>query len=501
MFYRIRNNIIILLLAVLASGSFKEVKAQGVVSLGNEIKSEDSTLNLDIPDEMAIFGDDSASKPKAAKTAAGDGPLPLPAHLTGGKPAIPDGKASSGNGPLPLPANLTGNSDTENGPLPLPAALTGRSSEPSLDVPAAFMPKASSSLGMSTTSQTSILSSDDLLNDPIFSQASDLEKQTTLLNLELRKERVKNEIEAIKKQRQQAIEDEKDKQEAKVKAKIEWEKAQEQKVIQEQQKLRELDLEFEKLRQERLLNSYKNKMLEEHQKWIAASGDMHGQIRDLRKERQDVISDTKNKLENIKNMANLAKIKVAEAKGEYKREISDLQTQISILKARIDAQEKEIKAREMEKQNPFAEDGSTPAETDDTVKEAAAIVEEIKAPEAQLSDMYAVMEIRGQGGELIAKIMNQNGANFFVKKGTALQSGHIIDEIAPTYVTATKNGIKDYLYFSAGGIVPLEPKQDLTTLHKSTEEGAEEAAPEEVGGRSLVSSVGVPGLGGQMIGR
>lgn len=498
MFYRIENNLAVLLLALLISGNLSEAKAQGVVSLGNEIKSEDNTLNLAIPNEDAIFGDDGNSanaKPKSVKNI--DGPLPLPASITGAKP-VADNKKPSGDGPLPLPASITGgaNSKSSDGPLPLPASITGKASN-ALDIPEPFMPKASSNLGKLGATQPSTLTSDDLLNDPIFSQASDLEKQTTLLNLELRKEKVKNEIEAIKKQRQQAIEDEKDKQAAKEKAKIEWEKAQEQKVIQEQQKLRELDIDFEKLRQERLLNAYKNKMLEEHQKWVVLNGEMLEQLDNMKKDQKDVISDAKNKLENIKNMANLAKIKIAEAKGEYKREISDLQTQVSILKARIDAQEKELQARELEKQNPFAEGAENP-EAAEVPEEN--IVEEIEVPEAQLSDMYAVMEIRGQGGELIAKIMNQNGANFFVKKGTALQSGHIIDEIQPTYVTATKNGIKDYLYFSAGGIVPLEPKQDLTSINKVSDVSSDEM-PEEGEARSFVTSDGVPGLGGQMIGR
>ena len=86
---------------------------------------------------------------------------------------------------------------------------------------------------------------------------SDLEKQTTLLNLELRREKVRNEIEALKNQRKQAYQQEIEKEEAKRKAQIEWEKEQEQKVIQEQQKLRELDIKFEQLRQEKLLNEYK----------------------------------------------------------------------------------------------------------------------------------------------------------------------------------------------------------------------------------------------------
>lgn len=99
-----------------------------------------------------------------------------------------------------------------------------------------------------------------------------------MLNLELRREKVKNEIEAIKNQRKEALEKEKEKEEAKRKARIEWEKAQEQKVVQEQQKLRELDIAFEKLRQEKLLNSYKNKMLEINQQWIKKNAALYEQM-------------------------------------------------------------------------------------------------------------------------------------------------------------------------------------------------------------------------------
>jgi hypothetical protein len=67
-----------------------------------------------------------------------------------------------------------------------------------------------------------------------------------------------------------------------------------------------------------------------------------------------------------------------------------------------------------------------------------------------------VTEIRGQGGEMVAKLINKNGTAFYVKKGTALQSGHVIGEITSTYVTAEKAGDKNYLYFAAGGILPAE---------------------------------------------
>ena len=70
--------------------------------------------------------------------------------------------------------------------------------------------------------------------------------------------------------------------------------------------------------------------------------------------------------------------------------------------------------------------------------------------------LYAVTEIRGKGAELIAKLLNKSGTTFYVKKGTSLQSGHVIKDITPTYVMAEKDGEKSYLYFAAGGILPSE---------------------------------------------
>ena len=144
----------------------------------------------------------------------------------------------------------------------------------------------------------------------------------------------------------------------------------------------------------------------------------------------------------------------------------------------------------MEKQNPFADESA----------EAAAVVNQHldnADTDNKLSDMYAVMEIRGQGGELIAKLLNQDGTPFYVKKGTSLQSGHVIDEITSTYVRADKNGMKDYLYFAAGGILPLEPiKSDIKSNIKDTA-GQEAAAPR----MEFITSDGVPGLGRDMIAR
>ncbi|MBR1949067.1 MAG: hypothetical protein IKA30_04675, partial [Alphaproteobacteria bacterium] len=99
----------------------------------------------------------------------------------------------------------------------------------------------------------------------------------------------------------------------------------------------------------------------------------------------------------------------------------------------------------------LAADGAEPVETD-------------------LTKMYGVTEIRGKGDELVARLVNQSGTAFYVKKGTKLQSGHVVDKITTTYVMADKNGDRQYLYFSAGGILPTEVTGlDVTKLGESEE--------------------------------
>lgn len=335
-----------------------------------------------------------------------------------------------------------------------------------------------------------LLGADDVeIDDEVFFRMSDLEKQTALLNLELRREKVKNEIEAIKNQRKQAVVQEKEKAEEKRRKQIEWEKNQEQKVLQEQQELRELDIQFEKIRQEKLLNAYKNDMLSAHQDWIEHEGGLYKQIDDLRKQKQGILDDTKNKLSSIK--ANIAAVsaRVPEMIKHFEKELENKQTQITLLKSRIEAQE-----RELEKRNPFAEAGDAGNVAAETGTDAP--VEVPAVTPLKLANMYAVMEIRGQNGELVAKLINQEGMPFYVKKGTMLQSGHEINEITSTYVKAEKEGLNDYLYFAAGGILPHEqPASQITPAIKDQQ--PVEQAPKN----DFATSIGVPGLGKSMMAR
>ncbi|MBP5352163.1 MAG: hypothetical protein J6Y91_00155 [Alphaproteobacteria bacterium] len=63
-----------------------------------------------------------------------------------------------------------------------------------------------------------------------------------------------------------------------------------------------------------------------------------------------------------------------------------------------------------------------------------------------------------------------------VKPGTILNTGHVIEEITQTYITADKGGLKDYLYFSAGGILDKEPSKPINSV-AVTDDSANEEKP------------------------
>ena len=447
MFYKMRNILSVSALALVVAANNSFLYAQGVVTLSEEAMFEenDEASSPSVPNDAPLFGND------AAQTSPSDTNQEVPLEAS---PVAADEVSAA----------------TESEDVPV--------------MPVELLNQPGAGIGLLGTNDA------EKIDDAVFAQMSDLEKQTALLNLELRREKVKNEIEAIKNQRKQAIIQEQEKAEEKERQKIEWEKAQEQKILQEQQKLRELDIQFEKERQERLLNAYKNDMLAANQEWIAHEGSLYQRIEGLKKENSSLLNDMQNKLKNIQNSVAQASAASVETINAYQKEIDNLQTKISVLNARIEAQE-----REMEKKNPFAE-GDQSSSSDVAKTNIAVDTENVVVPELKLANMYAVMEIRGQGGELIAKLINQEGTPFYVKKGTSLQSGHIIDEITSTYVRAEKDGINDYLYFAAGGILPLEqPQSNIKPALP------EKVVPQQEKAPSFATSIGVPGLGKSMMAR
>jgi hypothetical protein len=120
-----------------------------------------------------------------------------------------------------------------------------------------------------------------------------------------------------------------------------------------------------------------------------------------------------------------------------------LQTQVAILKSKLEAEKTAFEESKKTGPNPFA------------------LIDEENGPAVKVAEEYAIMEISGKGDKLSAKLINKNGGTFMVKPGTILNTGHIIEEITQTYIVTDKGGIKDYLYFSAGGILDKEPSESI----------------------------------------
>lgn len=443
------------------------------LSLPDELPAPDS-----LPKDQPLTSPDENGQPENMPEVPDlNTPQPVEDNLPIIGPNAPDAAASNVNMPLTGPnANMPltgpnaslpaiGPNAPMNGPNALPAD-TGALPDPVENIDAPDV----ENLGEGLLDQ---------IDNKLFSQMSDLEKQTALLTLELRREKIKNEIAAIKAQRQKALEEEEAKKEEKERKRIEWEKEQEAKILRERKALMDAMAKMERLRQEKILKAYKETMLKEKQEWIKNNGKLYEQIKNVERDRKNLIEGLKTKMAHISALATKAQKDAETAKENYQREVKNLQTQISILKSRLEA---EIAEKKNDKTNPFAQPEVVVTETEEELP--------------KLAEEYAIMEIRGKGENLTAKLINKGGDSFMVRNGTVLQTGHRIDEITQTYVRAEINGMKDYLYFAAGGILEKEPvKSDIQGKKNKTT--AKQNANAELRNTTMVNK-GVPSLGSGM---
>ncbi len=293
-------------------------------------------------------------------------------------------------------------------------------------------------------------------NNDLFSQMSDIEKQTTLLTLELKKEKIKNEIEAAKAIREKAAFEKQASEEAKKRAQIEWEKEQESKVILAEAELKQKEIELEKLKQRKALTAYMNSMLEQKQSWVMENAKLYDEIKSLKDKNKEMRQTYQKSLNDISSKMVGLMQSAETAQKDHDRAIVSLTAQNTQLKKRIEATEKAAQASDG---NPFATAG---ANVGGKVQTSA---DSLIAPMSVASE-YAIVEILGKGDTLTVKLMNKDGETFVAKRGTVLQTGHMVEEITPKFVRFSRNGLEDFLYTSS---TPMEVEQDsLSGGDKST---------------------------------
>lgn len=308
------------------------------------------------------------------------------------------------------------------------------------------------------------------IDSDLFKQMSDIEKSTTLLTLELKREKIRNEIEAQKAIRQKNYDElERKKTEQKLKD-FEKKKSIEANLLKEKQAILDKEKLIEVLKQRKLLNAYMNQMLIEQQAWLKEKEELYARIDKVEQEKKELIDLFKQKIDSVLEVS-AKNIKVAQtAKANFERIVKGLKARNEQLRRRVEADAKIIKnARNSlylksqsieelrEKNAAQAANSSAMLAAQAAKAETAAIVEEeLVEPQEALSSKYAILGITGKADSMSMELIDINGIPIFLKVGSPLPTGHVVSEIGADYAVFNKDGENDYLYIgrSIDGIIP-----------------------------------------------
>ena len=300
------------------------------------------------------------------------------------------------------------------------------------------------------------------IDSDLFRQMSEIEKSTTLLTLELKREKLRNEIEAQKAVRQRSIDDrEREIAEQRLKN-LEKQKQIEASLVKEQQTLEDKKQLFEVLKQRKLLNAYMNDMLISEQSWLKEKEELYAQLAKVEQEKKELVELFKKKIDSVLEVST-KNIQVAEtAKANFERIVKGLKARNEQLRKRVEADARIIKSaknslylnsrsiEELKERN--AEQAANTAaslalaQAEAEIVEAENIEEEIE----KLSARYAILGITGRADSLSVEIIDKEGQSITMKKGSILPTGHIVDEIGADYAKFNFNNSVDYLYVGKG---------------------------------------------------
>ncbi len=308
------------------------------------------------------------------------------------------------------------------------------------------------------------------MDSDLFSQMSEIEKSTTLLTLELRREKIRNEIEAQKAIRQKNIDDmAREKEERRLQA-LEKEKQIEAQVLKEKQTLLDKEQLFEILKQRKLLNAYMNQMLVNQQEWLKEKENLYAQIVAVEQEKRALIELFKERINKVLE-ASAKNIQVAEAaKANFERIVKNLKARNEQLRKRVAADAQIIKnaknslylksqsIEEIKDKNAAVAamiNAQEARDSDDEAEDKGINAEEKEIP-VVLSSQFALLGISGRGGDMNVEVMDLNGQPLSLKIGSPLPSGHILSEIGADYAKFNRDGTDEYLYIgrSFDGYIP-----------------------------------------------
>lgn len=313
------------------------------------------------------------------------------------------------------------------------------------------------------------------IDDDLFTQMSEIEKSTTLLTLELKREKLRNEIEAQKAIRQKNKDDLEQQKTKQRLEEFERKKQIEAELLSAKQNLLNKEQLFEVLKQRKLLNAYMNQMLVNQQEWIKEKEALYAQISNLEQEKKNLVKQFKQRIDKVLE-ASAKNIQVAEAaKGNFERVVKNLKARNEQLRKRVEADAKIIKnAKNMYIQSQSIEELKDRNMANRNIIDTKAVIEDDaeknigeesddEAPIEKLSAKYAILGISGRAGAMSIELIGIDGQPLSLKEGSSLPTGHIVKEIGSDYAKFNRDGMDDYLYVgrTIDGYTPLLEQASL----------------------------------------
>ena len=385
------------------------------------------------PAETAEETPASAPAPAAAETPA---PAPAPAETPTVESAAPVETPAPAPAetpapvpePMPAPTLAEPQLSLDIPAVPAPSSNTNVPPPPSTSAPSApagldFGTTGAGAMNLSTPPSEQILGK---VSSDIFREMAEMERENSTLMLELKREQLRSEIDALKTSNRQMLFDEIERREKMTQARLEWELAQ--------------DLKRQEALERRQRAEIRQKQIE-----AALKREEDRRIQKEKEEKEKILqkrAELKKKYDaaSLVRLNNLKPILMAATRpAKIKRSASS-----RIPKALTTTGEDLL----TKKKAGEALTVEVPAEGEN---------KEEKAREPA-SALYAVSEIRGTAGSLIAKLISKKDrTTFFAKKTTILPTGHTVIDIEKDFVLVQIGKDKEMIGFPSAGLLSDTP--------------------------------------------
>ena len=314
------------------------------------------------------------------------------------------------------------------------------------------------------------------LSQEIFQEMVDLERDNAVLALQLKREELQSKIEDLKASQRDKIMEEIERREELARARIEWEKDQEIKVLEsrerlERQRIREkqIDAVIARNEEERRIRAdeEKRKIEEEQERKLQAHLEqirLMNEAENARKEEAAknvnsvVPAITSSSLDNDQFWGGSAATDVTANAPDVSAPTVNAPAGSSTSSASSSnssaGNDVPSNAIPEEKKDDKAEEKKDDAgiKVDIAGNDGNSVV--VDVPEdPKASDNYYLIEVRGLGDDLVAKLSDKaNTQSFYVRVGSTLGTGHEVTAITGEYVEAKLNDKVDQVTFTSGGI-------------------------------------------------